>query len=79
MGVLRAGGNAGLKLPICTLPLSEMTADCFFVAAQVIFTLAIGSSYIQSGNIAQTLHVGRESMAFVKNNPCIKHNRSRSP
>jgi hypothetical protein len=33
----------------------------------VSFTFAIASSHVSSGDIAQTLHVGRESLAFVKN------------
>ena len=37
------------------------------VLTETPFTLAIASSHVVPGNIAQTLHVGRELLAFVKN------------
>jgi hypothetical protein len=66
-GPPRAGGNAGLELPIRTRPPSEMTAGLSFVLT-TSFDLAIGEAPIGNpSGIAQTLHVGRESVAFVKN------------
>jgi hypothetical protein len=63
------GGNAALALPMRTRPLSEMTVGSFLLLLETIFTLAIGGSYLSSGDIAQTPHVGRELTAFVKDKP----------
>jgi hypothetical protein len=69
----RIAGNAGFTLPIRTWPLSEMTSGFSLVAREIPFTLAIASSYLRSGAIAQTLHVGRELLASSRTRPLVNH------
>ena len=64
-GLLRAGGNAGLAVPIRTLPLSEMTVGGTSRTSTVPF---MGSSICSAEPYCSDLHVVRESLPTIKGN-----------